>query len=98
MFPSLPLAPSGYTLHVFTVTKRGFGMPQHIARLMSAKGRVCKEWTLTASRWELKHQVASLHDSIDEMLGSRVALPVYFATMHRSDRGGKLQPAFAFAR
>ena len=97
MNPSHALPSSGYALLVFTTAKRGFGSTKYIARLVNASGRICNEWLLSTSRWQLKRQVALLHDDIDEMLGGRTTLPVHYVELPPTPKGGTRQRAASYA-
>jgi hypothetical protein len=92
MYPALPLAPRGYTLHIITIGRQRWFPTQHIARLIHRDGRVCTEWRTTCARWWLKQQVTALRYSLDGLLGDDEALPVYYATIDPPPSGGHRAP------
>lgn len=94
MYPVLPLAPSSYTLHVFTIDGPRWRPSKHIARLMTPDGQVRSEWTTTCYTWWLPWKVASLRYSLDGLLDYDDVLPVHYATID-PPTGGKLQLSFA---
>ena len=72
----LPIAASGYTLHVLTTAPR-----THVARLVRPDGSVATTWTRVCRNWWLKRAVAQLCDSIESSLDTKATLPVYYATL-----------------
>lgn len=87
MFPALPLARSGYTLHIFVMAERGIRPARVIARLMCPSGRVSHEWATATYRWWLPSKVASLRCSIDGLVDPDEQIPVYYAEIRPPDRG-----------
>ncbi len=73
---SLPIAPSGYTLHILTTAPR-----THIARIVQPDGRVAGEWTTTCSTWQLKNKVTALRESLEAGLGAKATLPTYYGEL-----------------
>jgi len=65
MLPSLPLARFGYTLHIYTLRRRGLRPSTHIARLMCPDGRVSREWVTSCYRWQLAWKIGSLRYGLD---------------------------------
>lgn len=92
MYPALPLAPRGYTLHIITIGRQRWFPTQHLARLIRPDGKVCIEWRTTCARWWLTHTVTALQYSLDGLLGSDEALPVYYATIDPPPTRGRRAP------
>jgi hypothetical protein len=92
MYPTLPLAPRGYTLHIITLGRQRWFPTQHLARLLRPNGEVCTEWRTTCARWWLKRTVIALRYSLDGLLGSDEALPVYYATIDPPPPRGRRAP------
>src|SRR6266542_906686 len=95
MFPVLPLARFGYTLHIVTITRCGLLPPTHIARLMCPNGRADREWTTRCYRWQLPIKVATLRCSLDGLIDPDDVLLVYYAEIPPPDRGLRQRVVFA---
>jgi hypothetical protein len=87
MLPSLPLARFGYTLHVYTLGRRGLHPSTHIARLMCPDGRVSREWVTTCYRWQLPWKIDNLRYGLDGLIEPDEPIPTYHGELPPPNRG-----------
>jgi hypothetical protein len=87
MLPSLPLARSGYTLHIYTMGQGGLRPSTHIARLMCPDGKVSHEWTTVCYRWQLGWKIDSLRYGLDGLIEPDEDVPTYHSETQPPDRG-----------